>query len=112
MTRLFVCLVVAVLMLVARPAQAQERDSLVNGALIGGAIGVGSGIAFVHALRDGNLAWTGYRRGAIIFGAIGAGIGIGIDALIYPRTPRTASRLIVAPALSHDTRGAVVTWRW
>ena len=46
-TMCFVCSLIA-----AQPAYAQVRDNLWNGALIGGSIGAGTGIALTHAVRD------------------------------------------------------------
>jgi hypothetical protein len=99
------CLVAAVLTLGVRPAQAQGRDGLLNGAIIGGAIGAGAGVAFTHAVRDSDLTFSQYSRSAIIFGAMGAGIGLGVDALFN-------RRLAVSPTLTRDVRGLRVAWRW
>ena len=48
----------------ARPAQAQARDSIWNGALVGGAIGAGSGLLFTHAVRDSDRR---YRNHYVMF---------------------------------------------
>ena len=98
-------LVVAVLTLCVRPAEAQGRDGLLNGAIIGGAIGAGAGVAFTHAVRDSDLTFSQYSRSAIIFGAMGAGIGLGVDALFN-------RRVVFSPTLSSDVRGLRVAWRW
>jgi hypothetical protein len=100
---------------VAPPAHAQQRDSLVNGAAIGGAIGAGVGVAFTHAVRDSDLVFSQYARSALIFGALGAGIGIGLDAIIGRDSTRTAaapSRVTIGPAFGRKARGAFVAWRW
>ena len=95
-------------------ASAQSRDSLVNGAVIGAAIGAGAGIAFTHAVRDSDLTASQYAHGAVVIGAIGAGIGLGIDALIHrsssPRPAITRSRLLFAPAVGR-VNGLAVQWR-
>lgn len=43
-------------------------------------VGAWAGVAFTHAVRDSDLAFSQYARGALIFGAI-AGVGVGVDAL-------------------------------
>jgi len=95
-------------------AQAQGRDSLVNGAVIGAAIGAGTGIAFTHAVRDSDLTASQYAYGAVVMGAIGAGIGLGIDALIHrsaTRPTRVRPRVLFAPAVGR-VNGLTVRWRW
>ena len=94
-------------------ASAQNRDSLLNGAAIGGAIGAGIGIAFTHAVRDSDLTAGQYGYGALVFGAIGAGAGLGVDALFNrsPRPAATRSGLFVAPAVGR-VNGVAVIWRW
>jgi hypothetical protein len=75
------------------PAPPGGRDSVANGALIGGLI-VGIGVAATggwvcHMLKEPSdpSCWPGIARvGAIGFG-IGAGLGIGIDLLISRSTP-------------------------
>jgi len=99
----------------AHPAQAQVRDNVWNGALIGGAIGAGTGIALTYATRDSELTATQYAYGALIFGGIGAGVGIGIDALLFrnqPRRPATPPRVLLAPAVWRDRKAIAVKWRW
>lgn len=91
-------------------ASAQNRDSLLNGALIGGAIGAGIGIAFTHAVRDSDLTAGQYASGGLVFGAIGAGAGLGVDALLN-RSPRPAvgrSGLFIAPAVGRVKGVAVM----
>ena len=94
-------------------ASAQNRDSLLNGALIGGAIGAGIGIAFTHAVRDSDLTAGQYAYGGLAFGAIGAGAGLGVDALLNrsPRPAATRSGLFIAPAVGR-VNGLAVIWRW
>jgi len=94
-------------------ASAQNRDSLLNGAAIGGAIGAGIGIAFTHAVRDSDLTAGQYAYGGLVFGAIGAGAGLGVDALLNrsPRPAVTRSGLFIAPAVGR-VNGVAVMWRW
>jgi hypothetical protein len=108
-----ICLTLA-LLLPARSAAAQGRDSLLNGAVIGAAVGAGAGIAFTHAVRDSDLSPSQYARGAIIFGACGAGAGLGVDALLS-RSQRFGfppHRLRIAPAVWRDLSAVVVKWQW
>ena len=108
-------LTVAVFLLGERQACAQGRDGLLNGAVIGAAVGAGAGVAFTHAVRDSDLTFGQYMRGALIFGAIGAGAGVGIDALFNRASPVpgvTRPRVRVAPAVWRGVRGVVVNWQW
>src|SRR5690349_8510042 len=110
----FIAVVIAAGMLTARPAHAQGRDGLLNGALIGGAVGAGVGVAFTHAVRDSDLGFSQYARGALIFGAIGTGAGLGIDALLArsSRPVLTPRRLLVTPAVWRHMAGIAVDWKW
>jgi len=103
----------ASLVLSPHEASAQNRDSLLNGALIGGAIGAGIGIAFTHAVRDSDLTAGQYAYGGLVFGAIGVGAGLGMDALLNrsPRPAATRSGLSIAPAVGR-VNGVAVMWRW
>ena len=93
-------------------ASAQDPDSLLNGALIGGAIGAGIGVGFTHAVRDSDLTVGQYAYGGLVFGAIGAGAGLGVDALLN-RSPRPFAMrsLLIAPAVGR-VKGVAVVWRW
>lgn len=98
-----------------RPAAAQGRDSLVNGVVIGGAIGAATGVAFTHAVRDSDLTAGQYARGALVFGALGAGAGLGVDALLTRASPvplLPPRRLTIAPAVWRNVSGVLVRWRW
>lgn len=111
--RLSVLFILLSALLFARPAAAQNRDSLLNGAIIGGAIGAGIGIGFNYALRDSDLTVGQYAYGALVFGGLGAGIGLGVDAL-FSRSPRPFApqrRLLFAPAVGR-VNGLAVRWRW
>jgi len=116
MSRTLTLIVVAVVagLLVAHPAHAQGRDRLLNGALIGGVVGAGVGVAFTHAVRDSDLGFSQYARGALIFGAIGAGAGLGVDALLdrSSRPVSTPRRLLITPAAWRHMAGIGVNWRW
>ena len=107
--------VVAVVALTGRPARAQGRDGLLNGAVIGAAAGAGAGVAFTYAVRDSDLVFSQYARGALIFGAIGAGVGLGVDAL-FDRSPGPAlgppRRVSIAPNIWRHVAGVIVKWRW
>jgi hypothetical protein len=107
--------VVALLPLTERQAHAQGRDGLLNGAVIGGAVGAGVGVALTYAVRDSDLVFSQYARGALIFGAIGAGVGLGVDALL-DRSPGPVltppRRVSIAPSIWRDVAGVVVKWRW
>jgi len=98
-----------------RVALAQGRDSVVNGIVIGAAIGAGTGVAFTHAVRDSDLTAGPYARGALVFGALGAGAGVGVDALLNRASsiPLAAPpRLTIAPAFWRNVSGVLVRWKW
>jgi hypothetical protein len=109
------CLVFAALALGERQACAQGRDALLNGAIIGAAVGAGVGVAFTHAVRDSDLGFSQYAQGALVFGAIGAGVGLGVDALLYRASPDpgvTPRRVFIAPSIWRHVAGVAVKWRW
>ena len=96
-------------------ASAQGRDPLLNGTLVGAAVGAGAGVAFTHAVRDSDLGFSQYAYGALVFGAIGAGVGLGVDALLHRASPGpgvTPRRVLLAPAVWRDVASVVVKWRW
>jgi len=110
-----VCVLFAFPALGERRAYAQARDSLLNGAVIGAAVGAGTGVAFAHAVRDSDLTFGQYAYGALIFGAIGAGAGVGVDALLN-RAPQATGvrprRVLIAPTFWRHVGGVVVKWKW
>jgi hypothetical protein len=109
------CVVFAVLALGERPAHAQGRDGLLNGTVIGAAVGAGLGVAFTHAVRDSDLGVSQYARGALVFGAMGAGVGLGIDALfnrVSPGPRAAPRRVLIAPTVWRDVTGVMVRWKW
>jgi hypothetical protein len=91
------------------------RDSLLNGTVIGFAVGAALGIAFVYATRDSELDAGQYAYSALIFGGIGAGAGLGIDAL-FDRNPsvvvRSPRRVALGPRVSRKSAGIRVVMRW
>lgn len=109
------CVVFVALALGEGQADAQGRDALWNGAVIGAAVGAGIGVAVTHGLRDSDLVFGQYARGALVFAAMGAGVGVGIDALLNRASSGptiTPRRVLIAPAVSRDFAGVVVKWRW
>ena len=109
------CVFVAVFTFGERPASAQGRDGLLNGAAIGAAVGGGVGVAFTHAVRDSDLGFGQYAYGALVFGAIGAGVGVGIDALLNraaPIPPINRRKVWISPIVRRSGTGVVMGWRW
>jgi hypothetical protein len=107
--------VFAALMFGGSQASAQGRDPLLNGTLVGAAVGAGAGVAFTHAVRDSDLGVSQYAYGALVFGAIGAGVGLGVDALLHRASPGPGvppRRVWIAPAVWRDVATVVVKWRW
>ena len=109
------CVLLAVVAFAEHPAHAQTRDSLLNGALIGAAVGAAGGVLFTHAVRDSDLEFGQYARGALVFGAIGAGVGLGVDALLN-RTPYAAQapprRVAIVPRVWRNVAHVVVKVRF
>jgi hypothetical protein len=109
------CMMLAVLAAGEGRAQAQGHDGLLNGTVIGAAVGAGIGVAFTHAVRDSDLVFTQYARSALIFGAIGAGAGLGLDALFERAwtAPGVPTRQVwISPVVWRDVGGVAVKWRW
>lgn len=104
------CAVIVAVCGAPNQAEAQSRDSLLNGAIIGAGIGVGMN----YALRDSDLTIGQYTYGAVVCGAIGAGIGLGVDALFSRSSPRTTGsqrRLLFAPGVGR-VNGLTLKWQW
>ena len=87
----------------------RRPDSLLNGALIGAAAGVTSGLLLCRATEpwENCLDDAGPMLG---IGALGAAIGMGIDALIRERVPNAqpataAARVRVAPVAGRRAGG-------
>ncbi len=112
--KILVFLIVSLFALSEREASAQRRDSLINGAVVGAAIGAGAGIAFTHAVRDSDLTASQYARGAVIFGAIGAGIGLGVDALLRTQShaPARPPRIVIRPIVWRGMTKVNLILRW
>jgi hypothetical protein len=109
------CAFAVLLAVTGREAHAQSRDSLLNGVVIGAAVGAGAGIAFTHAVRDSDLVLSQYARGALIFGAIGTGIGLGVDALLDRASPAAATaakRVLIRPRVGRNVTSITVQWCW
>ena len=91
-------------------SQNRQRDSLLNGVLVGAGIGAMLGLAFGVSQEDACGGCAGFNQplayGAIV-GGVGAAVGAGIDALFHravPAVPR-AHNIRVQPMLSRDIRG-------
>lgn len=108
------CLVLSLLGLSEGRAQAQSRDALLNGAVIGAGVGAAAGIAFTYAVRDSDLTVSQYTRGALAFGAIGAGVGLGIDALLSRASKPyvTPQRIVIVPSVWRHVAAVAVKWKW
>ena len=109
------CLIFAALAFSDVQALAQTRDSLLNGVVIGAAVGAGIGVAFTHSVRDSDLSLGQYAYGALVFGAVGAGAGLGLDALLERTTPgptKPPQRLSIAPSIWRDVKGVAIMWKW
>jgi hypothetical protein len=103
----------------AAPPPTKRRDSLENGAIIGGAIGlalglVASGIADCPG-DDPSGSCPGARVGGVVIStAFWAGVGIGLDALVTDRThavappPRPAR--VRTPALPPPSLRMTLRW--
>ena len=105
-------LLVIMLLVGQTPSHAQGRDSLVNGTIVGAAIGAGLGVLFTHAVRDSDLTAGQYAGGALIFGALGAGIGVGIDALLNRGPVVTPRKILIVPGVARRGAGVGVVYRW
>lgn len=99
----------------------RRSDSLANGAIIGLAIGAGATTALIIAVaaEDGDEVDAGLALVAIgAYGGIGAGIGVAVDALIrkehviFRRQPTTGLQVGVAPWLTTQRKGVLVTLRF
>lgn len=102
---------------VARIRQ-RRSDSVQNGAIIGGAAGLGYGLAlltFLAATDDGGGPIpAGVVVGMAVFTGMGAAAGAGIDALITRRRviyerPARGGQVRIAPLLFDGRRGVAVS---
>ena len=115
MKKWLILLMMGMVLAGVRPAEAQVRDNVWNGAVIGGLIGGAAGVLFTHAVRDSDLTAGQYAYGAAVFGGIGAGVGMGIDVMLFrnqPRRPEKQARVLIAPAVWKNTKAVAVKWRW
>lgn len=89
-----------------RKIDVQYSDSLLTGALIGGAIG--AAIAMPFALSD---EWEASPSSIPVMAAMGAGIGVGFDALrkgrklAYASPDGPGAQVRVFPILTRDAKG-------
>ena len=91
----------------AVPLERRRNDSVLNGALIGAAAGVASGLLICRSMEPWEVC---NDPGPLLrVGALGAAIGIGIDALIREKEVvygRPGSKqLQVAPMVGRGTKG-------
>ncbi len=95
-----------------------RTDSLANGAIygaIGGAAFAGTAMAIL-----GEDGWDAPQVAAVLgaYAAVGTGIGVCVDALIrkrhviYQRQPTSGVQVGVAPWLTRQRKGALVTLRF
>jgi len=94
--------------------QRSSRDSLLNGTVIGAAIGAVAGMALVYWTSDSEGA-DQYVYGALVFGGIGAGAGLGLDALLNRSAGVAAGaprRIAVKTRVSKKATGVHVSMRW
>ena len=101
-----------------RDIQQRRSDSLANGAIWGLAVGGTLAACLVAAFWEDSDD-VGPAIGIVaVYGGIGAGIGVGVDALIsrrhviYQRRSGSGVELGVAPLLSSQRKGALVSVRF
>ena len=106
-----------------QPAAPPAKDSLLNGTLIGAAVGFGAGYLTMAAVNakatDSGPIWDQDARGYYTMaGIIGAGIGAGIGALVdaLRKGPRRSQRqpgtVVLTPIHTRGHTGAVVSVRY
>ena len=96
----------------------RKADSLLNGAIIGGAVsGAVGAFGVVAVCNEGECGGGEIAAVVTIYVGIGAAIGVGIDALIQPRRTiyrspgqTTASNIHVAPLIGGGRRGVALQW--
>ena len=96
------------------PVERRRNDSVLNGAIIGAAAGVASGLAICRLTEPWDVC---NDPGPLVrFGAVGAGIGIAIDALIRRNEtvyiPAGNTQLHVAPVVRRGAKGLQVAVRF
>ena len=92
----------------------RRNDSVLNGALIGAAAGVASGLLLCRTMEPWEVC---NDPGPLVrVGALGAAIGIGIDALIRKREViyqrPEAAQVHVAPLVGRGTKGVQLGLRF
>lgn len=98
--------------------QQRRQDSLLNGTLIGAAIGAGLGIMGGVSCENDFGCGGSVGEFLALWGSIGAGVGAGVDALIVkPRTiyqtrPDTRTSLKIAPMLGNQRQGLLASLRF
>lgn len=95
-------------------AERKRNDSVLNGALIGAAVGVASGLAICRTMEPWEVCND--PKPLLQVGAVGAAIGIGVDALIRKRefvaVPAGSSTVSVAPVAGRGAKGLRVAVRF
>ena len=94
-----------------------RRDSLGNGALIGGGVAFGIGVAgLIIFCNEFNCGADEVAAGLLMYGAIGAGIGVCIDALIptkqvvfQNRNRNSSLRIRFQPLIGRSHKGVLVS---
>ena len=92
----------------------RRNDSVLNGALIGAAAGVASGLFVCRMMEPWEVC---NDPGPLVrVGAVGAAIGIGVDALIRKREvvdlPAGSAQVYVAPVAGRGAKGLQVAVRF
>jgi len=96
-----------------RSVRVRTNDSLVNGALIGAA--VGGGLSSLMFLDNECHTDPVCYQAVAVYAGLGAVAGLGIDALIhghaviYTARPRAQNRLAVAPIVARGGKGVRLT---
>jgi hypothetical protein len=96
--------------------RARHSDSVLNGALIGAAAGVGSGLLLCSLTEPWEFC-RGDEGSMLRIGALGAGIGIGVDLLIRGRktiyqAPGRSAGVHIAPLIGRAAAGVQVAFRF
>ena len=87
-----------------------QRDSLLNGVLVGAGTGAMIGLAFGVSREDACRACAGFNQPltyGVMFGGIGAAVGAGLDALFHRGAPSAPGvrHIRLQPRLSRELRG-------
>jgi hypothetical protein len=96
----------------------RRSDSLANGALIGAAGGAAFATTALIIFRDNDLDASEVALVLGLYSAMGTGIGVAVDALIrrehviFRRQPTTGLQVGIAPWLTKQHKGVIVTLRF